>query len=191
MYKRVLVIAAVGVALGAAWMQAKRADAAAAARLNATIVSSTVPSASPSACASTGFAAICPSVTGCQCVKITGATLTGNFGKGTADLLITEDPISATSSGSSGSANNCVPFFGTATLTGTKGVGAKAKTQTGNVNIVGADCDAFTANLPETISGGFGIAVPSPSPAMTGWGNLKGTVNSKGVFRVNLTGPMS
>lgn len=187
MYKRVLVIAAVGVALSAAWMQAKRADAAAAARLNATIVSSTVPSASPSACASTGFAAICPSVTGCQCVKITGATLTGNFGKGTADLLITEDPISATT----GSDNNCVPFFGTATLTGTKGVGAKAKTQTGNVNVVGADCDAFTTNLPETLSGGFGIAVPSPSPAMTGWGNLKGTVNKKGVLKINLTGPIS
>jgi hypothetical protein len=101
--------------------------------------------------------------------------------------LITEDPTSPTS----GANNNCVPFFGTATLNGTKGVGAKAKNQTGNVNVVGADCDAFTTNLPETLSGGFGIAVPSPSPAVNGWGNLKGTVNSKGVLKLNLVGPLS
>jgi hypothetical protein len=184
MYKRVLVIAAVSVALAAAWMQAKKADAAATARLRAVITASSVPPAVPSPCASTGFAAICPSVTGgCTCVKITGANLTGNFGKGTANLALTEDPTNATSDG----VNTCIPFFGTATLNGTK----KGTAQTGNVNLVGAICDPFTANSPETISGGFGIAVPSPSPALTGWGNLKGTTNSKGVLKLNLQGPVS
>jgi hypothetical protein len=183
MYKRVLVIAAVSVALTAAWMQAKKADAAATARLRAVITASSVPAAVPSACASTGFAAICPSVTACTCVKITGANLTGNFGKGTANLALTEDPTNATSDG----VNTCIPFFGTATLNGTK----KGTAQTGNVNLVGAICDPFTTKSPETISGGFGIAVPSPSPALTGWGNLKGTTNSKGVLKLNLQGPLS
>jgi len=188
MYKRVLVIVAVTVALGAAWMQAKKADAAAQKRLTAVITAPSIPAASPSACASpgAGFAGICPSGT-CQCITITGAKLTGNFGKGTADLLITEDPTNATAVG----AGDCVPFFGTAVLNGTKGVGKKATPQTANVNLVGADCDKFTTNGPETFNGGFGVAVPSPSPAVNGWGNETGNVNSKGVLKMTLKGPLS
>lgn len=190
MYKRVLIITAVAVALGAAWMQAQKVDAAAvvAKTLSVTIAASSVPAASPSACANSGYSAICPSGT-CQCVKITDATLTGGLGKGTATLLITEDPGAATAVQADA---NCFPFFATAALSGTIGSGKKAKTQIETVNIVGADCDPFTAKSSETLSGGFGVAAaPSPSPAITGWGSASGTVDTKGAFKFTLKGPFT
>jgi hypothetical protein len=181
MYKRVLVIAAVGLALGVAWNQAKKADAAAAARFNAVIVGSPVIAEAASPCPGTGFVAICPSGD-CQCLKVTDGTLTSvSLGRGTATLNLTEDKGNKTSTAE----NNCLPFFGTAVLTGTN---FKKVSKTGNVNVVGADCTAFTTNGPESLTGGFGVAVPSPSPAVNGWGVLTGTINSKGVLRLTMRG---
>jgi len=192
MYKRVLIIAAVVVALGAAWMQAQKADASAAKTLNAIIVASSVPSPSKGACAAEGYAAICPSdPTGakCECISDASGVLSGNFGKGKAVLLLTEDPDSATTDVAG---ENCIPFFGTIALTGTTGSGKKEKTQTATVNVVGANCDPFNAKANETLSGGFGVAAaPSPSPAITGWGNLTGTVNTKDDLKMTLKGPIS
>jgi hypothetical protein len=180
MYKRVLVIAAVSVALGVAWMQAKKADAAAT-RFSATIISTTAPAVTTGVCSSSGFESFCP--TGpCQCLTITGATVQSPlfFGKGTANLKLTEDPNSPTAKGGS----NCVPFFGTIAIIGAK--------NSGSMNVVGADCDPIIKNGPEVLTGGIGLAVPSPSPAVNGWGVLNGTDNTtKGVLRLTLKGPLS
>ena len=117
-----------------------------------------VTQAVPGACATSGFAAICPSGT-CECVNIQNANVTGNF-RGTANLLITEDVNATTVE----QPNNCQPFFGTATFNGSTGTAA--------LNITGADCDPLAAAGPETIQGGYGIVLPASAPASAGHGTL-------------------
>jgi hypothetical protein len=179
MCKRLSVIIAVIVAMGTVWIQARDAVAAKAATLTAVISASSVPSPVAGTCANSGYAAVCPGGT-CGCVSIPNATVTGNLGKGTVDLELTEDAALATTS----DPVTCTPFFGTATIT----VPA-IKKNPGNsetLNLVGAYCGT------QGISGGFGVAAsPAPSPALTGFGSMSGTVSSKNALKITLRGPIS
>lgn len=195
MYKRVLVIAAVTIAMGAAWVRAQEADAVSTAIRSGVIIGSITASPTPGAgpggaCSASGYAATCPSGT-CECLTITGAKVTGSLaGVGTADLNITLDTVGVTSDLAG---DTCEPMFGTADLTTTTGVGKNKTARTETLNLLGAFCDNIGPSLPNTINGGFGIAsspAPSPSPAATGWGTLTGTEKHDAV-RLNLKGSIT
>ena len=186
MYKRVLIIAAVASALGAAWVHAQEANAVNTAIRNAVISGSlSSPTAGPTAngaCSSTGYAAICPSGS-CQCATMTGAKVTGSLaGTGTANVSITLDLGDPTTV----SGSTCQPIFGAADLTTTTGKNKGPETET--LNLLGVYCDKFISGQPNTVSGGFGIAAsPAPSPAATGWGTMTGEAHH-GTLKLSLKG---
>jgi hypothetical protein len=190
-YRRVLLFAAATFGLTAVLLQTGKAEGPPT-RLNMSITSSTIEQPFPGTCAGVDpnpnaglFEGFCPSgnpSTNCQCIIISNAKVTGTL-KGTATLYITEDLNAPTDSQLT---NNCLPFFGgiDVNVAATK----LGEPETATLNLVGADCNAITAIGPETLSGGFGITVP---PATAGYGSLNGTVNSSGVVRLTLHGPLT
>lgn len=174
-------------------------------RINAIITVPSVPTASANTTCGPfdpvpgGYDAICPSgigtpsaLTKCSCVNIQNGKVTGNF-RGTAQLLITEDLGSPSVTQIS---NNCLPFFGDIYIT--TAATKLAAPEIVRLNVVGADCDPINAIGPETLSGGFGLTLPVsffdaslPPVTTAGFGVLSGTVNSNGVLRITVKGPLS
>lgn len=189
MFKRVLVIGAVTLAIGAAWVRAQEADAVKTAIRSAVISGSlSSPIAGPTAngaCSSTGYAAICPSGS-CLCATMTGAKVTGSLaGTEAANVSITVDTGDVTTD-VSGSA--CQPIFGTADISP---VGKNKSPETETLNLLGVYCDKFASGQPNTVSGGFGVAAsPAPSPAASGWGAMTGT-DHHGTLKLSLKGPIT
>jgi hypothetical protein len=190
MYKRVLIIAAVTSALGAAWVRAQEANAVNTAIRNAVISGSlSSPTAGPTAngaCSSTGYAAMCPGGA-CLCATVTAAKVTGSLaGTEAANVSITVDKADATTDISGAT---CQPIFGTADVTPIAGKNKSPKTET--LNLLGVYCNKLKSGQPNTISGGFGIAAsPAPSPAASGWGTMTGT-DHHGTLKLNLKGPIT
>jgi hypothetical protein len=183
MYKRALVIGAVVVALGAGLVMAQEDDALKTAVLAGTI-KGTASGPVAGTCASSGYAAVCPSGT-CSCLTVAG-TVTGQLaGKGLASVAITEDGgLSTNSTGST-----CVPGFGTATLTTSKGVGKNKVIKSETLNLTVSVCDVIRNS--GDISGGFGISsAPAPSPAAAGWGSVDGFQRNTTVV-LNLKGSIT
>jgi hypothetical protein len=118
--------------------------------------------ANPSAeCSEAGYDEQCPSGT-CECVTVTGATVTGVAGQvftiagtGTANLFLTFDTGASTMTGGVAA---CTPFFAIAQLTTTR----KGKAVTETLNLVGVNCLPVTGT-DNPVIGGFGIA-KSPAP---------------------------
>jgi len=184
MYKRVLIIGGVVIALAAGLVLAQEGDAVKTKVLNGTIRG---PISSPvaGACSSVGFTAICPSgAANCSCVTMAASKVTGNLaGKGVGIVNITLDSGTATSAipGST-----CLAGFGEADLTTTLGAGKNKFVKTETLNLLLSVCNKLTANSPTAMVGGFGIAaVPAPSPSASGWGTVDGSIkNSNAVLKL-------
>ncbi len=189
MYKRLLVIGAVTLALGAAWVRAQEADTVKTAMRTAVISGSiSSPTAGPTAngaCSSSGYAAICPSGS-CECATMTAAKVTGSLaGTETANVSLTVDKADVTSDVSGAT---CQPIFGTADIIPLIG---KKSPKTETLNLLGVYCDKATSSQPNTVSGGFGIAAsPAPSPAASGWGTMTGQARH-GTLKLSLKGPVT
>ena len=160
-------VASAGILLAAGMANAAAKTAVRAANIMATSGQGTI-TAGP--CNTGVYDSICPSGN-CQCLTITGAKVTGSMaGTGTADLSVTEDIGSETTS----SGDTCTPFFGVANLTTT----LQKTPLTESLNLGGMSCDALTPNSKNTIQGGFGIQ-DGASNGATGWGTVFGTSKSQ------------
>lgn len=170
------------------------------ARNRSEIIRATIPISSPAptpACSSPtsgGYAAICPSdPTGatCGCYDITTGTAKGDMvGNGSAAILFTVDPASATASSTSTS-TNCVPVFGTITTITPSGRGRNRTSVTNVININGSLCMGLSGRGIGSMNGGFGIATSGNSPALSGFGSVIGTIDRRGLMVLKLTGPVS
>lgn len=169
------------------------------ARNRSEIIRATLPISSPApspACSSPvsgGYAAICPSDPSgatCGCYNVASGVAKGNMvGNGSAAILFTVDPASATASSTSTSAN-CLPVFGTVTVISL--VGRRGSTSVTNViNINGSLCLGLVGRSTGTLNGGFGIATSGNTPPRSGFGTVTGTINRKGLMILHLTGPVS
>jgi hypothetical protein len=183
MYKRVVIIGVVIIGLATALVRAQEQAAASASKNLTATIKGTVPAAVASPCATVGYAAFCPSPVACSCLTINGAAVSGSLaGKGTANLLITQETSLATSSVVG---QTCTPFFGTADLSTSVGIGKKAVGKKETLNLQGVSCDNGQ------IAGGFGIAAsPVPTPGATGYGTVSGTVKGTALSLV-LKGPIT
>jgi hypothetical protein len=183
MYKRILIFGVVIIGLASALVRAQDNAAASATKNLTANIKGTVPSAVASPCATAGYAAFCPSPVACTCLTINGATVSGSLaGKGTANLLLTEETSLATSAVVG---QTCTPFFGTADLSTSQGTGKKAVGKKETLNLQGVSCDNGQ------IAGGFGIAAsPVPTPGATGFGIVTGTVKGSSLS-LQLKGPIT
>lgn len=184
MFKRILIIGGVVVALAAGLVLAQESDAVKTKVLTGTI-SGAVSSPIAGACSTLGFAAICPSgPSDCSCITIPAAKVTGSLaGKGLGVVNITLDS-GVTTSAVTGS--TCQAGFGEADLTTALGVGRNKFVKTETLNLLLSVCNKLTPGSPNEIVGGFGIAsAPAPSPAASGWGTVDGTIrNSDAVLKL-------
>jgi hypothetical protein len=173
MYRRVLIIGTIVVAVGAGLVRAQVSDAVKTAVLSGTI-KGTVSAPVAGVCAGSGYAAICPSGT-CSCVTMAAGKVTGGLaGSGVAVVNVTLDSGSATSSVSG---STCQPAFGVAALTTTLGSGKNKTVKNEAINLNLSVCDPFTNSGTGTFNGGFGIAAsPAPTPAAGGWGTVDGSL---------------
>ena len=175
MYRRVLIVGGVLVALAAGLVLAQEQDAATTKVLSGTI-SGLISSPVAGACSTLGFTAICPSgPANCSCVTISAAKVAGNLaGKGVGVVDITIDSGTATSAIAG---STCQAGFGVASLTTTVGSGKNKSVKTEALNLLLSVCDKLTAGSPNEIVGGFGIAAaPAPTPPASGWGTVDGTI---------------
>ncbi len=180
MYKRVLIIGGVVVALAAGLVLAQEGDAVKTKVLSGTITGA-ISSPVAGACSVLGFTAICPSgPANCSCVTMAAAKVTGNLaGKGVGVVNITVDSGTATS-GIGGS--TCQAGFGVASLTTTLGAGKNKFVKTESLNLLLSLCSNITPNGTNAIVGGFGIAAaPAPSPSASGWGTVDGSQRASDV----------
>jgi len=126
---------------------------------------------------------ICGDPGSCKCLSVTGLSLSGGFGKGTAKLFVTVDENAAVTTGSDVEA--CAPAFGVIALS----VPAKGKTAgfTQTLNALGSVC-----GTPQTTTlvalGGFSIEASSANPESTGSGTFNGTVSMVGALSIKLSG---
>jgi hypothetical protein len=179
MYKRVLIFGVVIIGLATAVVRAQDYAAVATSKNLTANIKGTAAAPVASPCATVGYAAFCPSPVVCSCLKITGASVSGSLaGKGTANLLLTQETSLATTNVAGGT---CTPFFGTAALTTMLNKASKTET----LNLQGVSCDGGA------FAGGFGIAPsPVPSPAAAGWGALFGSTKG-GVVSLQLKGSIT
>ena len=124
---------------------------------------------------------ICAHSGSCQCVNAPGLTLTGGFGRGTANLSVTVDENSAAVTGTD--VNACAPAFGVFTLSIPAKRNVPAQTQT--LNAMGAVCGSpGTTNV--VALGGF--SVHASDAVTSGSGTFNGSINTIGGLSVTLTG---
>jgi hypothetical protein len=144
------------------------------------------------ACASTGYAAICPSdPTGanCGCYNVSTGIARGNMvGNGSAVIAFTVDPGSATASSTSTTAN-CLPVFGTITTTTQTRRGRNQPFVTNVININGSLCLSLSKRGAGSLNGGFGIATSGNN--LSGYGTVTGDINPNGLMVLKLSGPVS
>ena len=123
---------------------------------------------------------------GCSCVEISGATVTGSAGTGTADVFITEDTIINVPSGSNTAV--CTPVLGNANLT----TMIKGTQVSNDLDFQGTLCvPPLTKNGKNPINGGFGIA-SSPQLDATGYGVLTGSLaDGSNAVQLQFRGPVT
>jgi hypothetical protein len=120
-------------------------------------------------------------VSGAPVGKVTGKPSLA--GAGTANPFLTFDNGASTRS----AVGDCMPFFGVAELTTTRG--GKPSSETLNLN--GVNCSPLTtANSP--ILGGFGISTnPTPVNGGKGYGKVNGFLDPSGSVSLTLHGPIT
>jgi hypothetical protein len=152
----------------------------------------------PTAQCTTGFSNVCPSGT-CQCVEVTGATVTGNVKALTvSDFFVTIDTgtnlADAPSPDMSEPNQKCNPIFGSVTVSNSE--------FDATLNIAGVSCKHFVGissknpsgtHDKDILGGGWGIsASPAPSPGASGGGLLTGTVTqSSQAVAIKMSGQVS
>jgi len=183
-YKRIVIFGVVFIGLATALVRAQDNAAATATKNLTANIKGTLPAALTGPCVTTGYAGFCPSPVVCTCLTINGASVTGSLaGKGTANLLITQETSLATSDVVG---QTCTPFFGSADLSTSLGTGKKAVGKTETLNLQGVSCNNGQ------IAGGFGIAAsPVPTPGATGYGIVSGTVKGGTALSLVLKGPIT
>jgi hypothetical protein len=177
-----------------AWAQATRVGRTTTARIRATLPTTpTLGICSTTAVSVVDYSTICPSGTGCSCYNIADGTVTGNMvGKGTATMLLNADLASpASTTTSTNGSDTCVPILGLITTSTTSGRGKNATGVTTTFNVIGGLCQPLTNRGNGTLDGGFGVSSSSRTPALSGYGTVLGTVDSKGNLVLTLKGPVS